>query len=151
MNNSKTLLWAVAVLLLIGTTGCIPEFTWLPDSSGFVYIAGNDGQDLVHFELAKKTQRTIVSDRKLQTAWPAVSPDGKSVAVARLNRDKDKGDTLQLLIYDLSGKSKKQSKAFPLPQAVKPGNANEQISTELFWGPPENKIVVSISTVHPNV
>jgi hypothetical protein len=151
MNNSKTLIWAAVVLLLIGTTGCIPGITWLPDSSGFVYITGNDGQDLVHFDLAKKTHRTIVSDRKLRTAWPAVSPDGKSVAVARLSRDKDKGDTLQLLIYDLGGKSKKQSKVFPLPQTGKPGNANEQIRTELYWGPPENKIVVSISTSPPNV
>jgi len=151
MNIQRKLCGAVAVLLLIATTGCIPGITWLPDSSGFVYIAGKDGQNLVHFDLAKKTQHTIVSDRRLQTVWPAVSPDGKSVAVARLNRDKDKGDTLQLLMYDLIGKSKKQSKDFPLPQAGKPGNANEQISTELFWGPPENKIVVSISTSPPKV
>jgi hypothetical protein len=143
--NQKTLIWAAVVLLLIGTTGCIPGITWLPDSSGFVCAAGHEGQNLVHFDLTKKTQRTIVSDAKGQTAWPAVSPDGKSVAMARLTGDKDKGDTLQLLIYDLNGKLKKQSKILSLP------HGQEQNSAELFWGPPENKIVVSISASPPRV
>jgi hypothetical protein len=151
MSAQKALTWAALILLLIGATGCVPGITWMPDSSGFFYTAGSEGQNVVHFDLAKKTQRTIVSDRKLQTAWPAVSPDGKNVAVAHVTRDKDKGDTIQLLIYDLNGKSKKQSKVFPLPQVAKPRNPSEQRGTELFWGPLENKIVASISTNPPNV
>jgi hypothetical protein len=151
MNAPKTLTWAAVVLLSIGTTGCIPGITWLPDSSGFIYEAGNEGHNLVHFDLAKKTQRTIVSDAKLQTAWPAVSPDGKSLAAARLTLDQDKGDSIQLLIYDLNGKSKKQSKVFLLPRADNRGNRLGQESTWLFWGPREDKILVSISTSPPRV
>src|SRR5262249_41400668 len=143
MNSQKTLIAAAVLFLLIGTTGCIPGVTWLPDSSGFVYTGGHDGQQLIHFDLATKRQRSILSDEKLKTAWPAVSPDGKSVAVARLVCDKDKGDTLRILIYDLNGKAKKQSKVFLLPQAGK-WVARERDTTELFWGAADNKIIVSI-------
>src|SRR5262249_28794016 len=69
--------------------------------------------------------------------WPAISPDGKSVAVARLGHDKDRGDTLQILLHDLNGKTKKQSKVFSIPQAGK--------ESSLFWGPSEDKIVVNVS------
>jgi hypothetical protein len=151
MYAQKTLIWATITLLLIGVTGCIPGISWLPDSSGFIYEAGNKGQNLVHFDIAKKTQRTIVCDAKLQTAWPAVSPDGKSLAAARLTLDQDKGDSVQLLIYDLNGKSKKQSKVFSLPRSGKRSNRLGLDSTWMFWGPREDKILVSISTSPPRV
>jgi dipeptidyl aminopeptidase/acylaminoacyl peptidase len=142
MNSSKTLIVTVGLFLLIGATGCIPGVTWLPDSSGFVYVS-EDGQNLVHFNLATKKQQIIVSDEKMKTAWPAMSPNGKSIAVARLNCDKDKGDTLQILIYDLNRKVQKQSKVFSLPRDGKIVG-QDRTTTELFWGPPADKIVVSI-------
>jgi hypothetical protein len=150
MKVQMTLIRVAIVLLLIGPTGCIPGITWLPDSSGFVYTAGNEGQHLVLFDLTKKTQRTILSDTKLHTAWPAVSPDGKSLAVARLILDKDKGDSVQLFVYDLEGTSRKQSKAFSLSQPGQSENRQGEIRTELYWGPPE-KIVISVSTSPPKV
>ena len=119
MNQRQGFFWLGAVLLLTCVTGCVPGITWLPDSSGFVYMAGHSGEKLVHFDLATKKQRTLVSDEKLKTLWPAVSPDGKNVAVAKLTEHKDKGNTVQICIYDLNGKSTKQSKVFPVPQTDK--------------------------------
>jgi hypothetical protein len=133
------LITTVVLLLLVGTTGCITGITWLPDSSGFIYMKdSNDRPELVHFDLVTKKQRTIVTDEKIEHQyWPAISPDGKSLAVARLGHDKDKGYTLQILFHNLNGKTKKLSKAFSLPQAAK--------ESSLFWGPPEDIIVVSVS------
>lgn len=139
MNSQRMLITAVVLLLLVGTTGCITGITWLPDSSGFIYMKGdsNDRPELVHFDLVTKKQRTIVTDEKIKDwCWPAISPDGKSVAVARLlGHDKDKGHTLQILLHDLNGKTKKQSKVFSIPERGYPS---------VFWGPSEDKIVVSI-------
>jgi hypothetical protein len=137
--NRHAFFWLSAVLLTC-VTGCVPGITWLPDSSGFVYVPGHNGEKLVHFDLTTKKQRTLISDEKLKTLWPAISPDGKNIAVAKLTRDKKKGDTLQICIYDLNGTSKKQSKVFSLPKVDK---GDEHCSAELFWGPPDNKILVS--------
>jgi hypothetical protein len=100
MKSQKTLAATVALFLLICSTGCIPGITWLPDSSGFVYRSGQvyapseERIERVYFDLATKKQRAIVDDNQMSTIWPAVSPDGKSVAVARLIHDEEKGDTL---------------------------------------------------------
>ncbi len=73
---------ALLALLPITLTGCVDGITWLPDSSGFIYTE-EDGVRLMHFDMTKGTAQTLVADTKCQTLWPAVSPDGKRIALAR--------------------------------------------------------------------
>src|SRR6185369_4601893 len=76
---------AIGALVL---PGCVPT-TWLPDSSGFLYVkpvaakkAGDppSGQ-LLHYDLKTKNTRVVVNDIGAGTMWPAVSGDGKRVAI----------------------------------------------------------------------
>jgi hypothetical protein len=46
--NRHAFFWLSAVLLTC-VTGCVPGITWLPDSSGFVCMAGHNGEKLVHY------------------------------------------------------------------------------------------------------
>ena len=57
------------IFLALCLTGCVPT-TWLPDSSGFIYVKPIKGKtpldpvsgQLVHFDLQKKTARVIVEE-----------------------------------------------------------------------------------------
>src|SRR4051794_40833832 len=82
--------------------GCIPGVGWLPDSSGFVYTGGNEKKQLLLFDVKKKTRTVLVNDVGGPT-WPAVSPDGKHIAVMQFDRDElQKGNALFLraLVFD---------------------------------------------------
>jgi WD40-like Beta Propeller Repeat len=125
----------IAVFLFaLALPGCVPT-TWLPDSSGFIYVkpikgtqpsARATGGPLVHYDLEKKAGRVVVADIGPGTIWPAISPDGKSIAVARFKGELGKGTTVQIVLYDLQGKLLKESK-------------------ELVWEPPELKDFVRTS------
>src|SRR5437867_1417969 len=83
----RPIAYAVVALTLASLAGCVPT-VWLPDSSGFIYIkpikvADEPSGQLMHFDLAKKTSRVIVKDVGAATTWPALSSDGKRIAVAR--------------------------------------------------------------------
>jgi hypothetical protein len=146
MKTCKRVLFSVLLAPLpITLAGCIPGITWLPDSSGFVYTGGNDGERLMLFDLAKGTPQTLVADTKCHTTWPAVSPDGKHTAVARLVHEKNKRDTLQILIYDMKGKITQRSSKFSISEVTKEDNRPDVLPTEVFWGP-KNKIIVSAWT-----
>src|SRR5688572_27588973 len=90
----------VALLGLAGLTlllaGCFPNVTWLPDGSGFVFTE-KGGRRLIHFDLRTKERRVLCDDTKAKTMWPAISPDGKRVAVAHWLREKDQPDRLQVI------------------------------------------------------
>src|SRR5262245_605828 len=128
-GNSSFLL-----LALLACTGCVPQVTWLPGSSGVVYTAGQDGQRLVHFDLATNKQQVLVSDTKCQTARAAVSPDGKRIAVARINHLENIRDQWQVLIFDLKGNLVQKSGVFTQEGFVKDETRLRQTS-ELYWGP----------------
>ena len=71
--------------LLLFAPGCV-EDVWLPDSSGLVGITLD--HTLVHYDLAKKTERVIAKHDWLHTdddafERPGVSPDSKRVALVR--------------------------------------------------------------------
>src|SRR5262249_41593719 len=100
MKSHRTFGAIILALLLVTCTGCVEGITWLPDSSGFVYTE-EDGQRLMHFDLAKGTARTLVADTKCETLWPAVSPDGKRIALAQVLQENNKPETLQVFIYGL--------------------------------------------------
>src|SRR5580658_1466530 len=90
------------VLASIASMGCIPTVVWLPDSGGIIYTTtdwpGLDGGSfipkelqgrLIQYDLKTKSARTIAK-AETNTIQPALSPNGKRIAVARINLEKDK-------------------------------------------------------------
>jgi hypothetical protein len=142
----------VAVFLTACSTaasGCIPV-TWLPDSSGFVYVKRHPAKgpkdlpaiQLLHFDLKKNTSRVVVDRVVSNTNWPAVSPDGKRLAVARFARGVKEGWTVQVVIYDLGGKQLHESKRFEWP-ADGTLTQNSDSPSFLFWSPKDDRVVVT--------
>ena len=87
------LLAAGLVLALLAGTGCVPGVAWAPDSSGF-YFTARDNTRLVYFDMKTARQRTVVENIGGKTFWPAVSPDGKRVAVAWVETPKGRSSGL---------------------------------------------------------
>ena len=131
---------------------------WLPDSSGIIYTTtdwpGLDGGSLMPKELQG---RLIQYDLKTKSAWhhppkavvgiliqPALSPNGKQIAVARVNLEKDKQTTLLVMVYDLAGKEIQRSKLFEWGGVPKYDTevGGIQKYSHLFWAPHENKVLV---------
>jgi hypothetical protein len=73
--------WVVMAACLL-SAGCVPGVGHLPDSSGFVY-ADRDGSRLLRFDFTAGKASVVVEDTRGRSSWPAVSPDGKTVAVGR--------------------------------------------------------------------
>jgi hypothetical protein len=121
-------------------TGCVPGVAWLPDSSGFYYTGGKDCQKLYHFDLAKGKARLLNAKTDTDSVWPAVSPDGKQLALARLvGRDRDPSK-LQVALFDRDGKELKRSKMVPWRKKV--GEYDQRQPPQLFWSPQGDKILV---------
>jgi hypothetical protein len=137
----------VFALVLLALPGCVPGITWLPDSSGFVYVEQVKAKapkeqpirQLMHYDIKQKASRVIVADIASGTSWPAVSPDGKRIAVSRFNGNAKDGMTIQFTVFDFQGKQVKQSKAFPWSMPGEPV-ANQAM---LFWSPRDDMVVVS--------
>jgi len=139
----KTALLLLVVLLVC--SGCIPSITWLPDSSGFVYTAGRHGEQLMYFNLAKKEPQTLVEDTKCETLRPAVSPDGKRIALAKITHVRNEPDQWQILVFDLMGELVQSSRVFSEKGFVKDEIRFEQM-VEVFWSSP-NFILIQKLTV----
>src|SRR5260370_9706005 len=85
-------------------------------------------------------------DTEIATLCPAVSPDGKHVAVARLVHEKGKPDVLQVIIYGMNGKVTRRSSPFLYSEAGVSDKKKDLEDTILFWGPFDNQIIVGTNT-----
>jgi hypothetical protein len=152
---SQQVTLVILTLVLTFASGCdyYTDVVWLPDSSGFCYTTPK--RRLVRFDVATGKRHVLVADTGTLTTRPAVSPDGKRLAVARLagKSKKREGivlvdrDTVEIVVYDVDGKELHRS-----PELVwrKEGQYGEWAQlgpeghTRLLWGPKgkEDKLAI---------
>lgn len=140
---------ALAISVLLTSAGCIPTVAWLPDSSGIIYVDGH--RRLVHLDVAYKTEKILVADTQTHTFHPAISPDGKRIAVARIVKDVENlfgggeagASTMQVIVFGHDGKEMERSKTFEWrPGAIKRPRV-EPIPALLYWEPQGNKLLIN--------
>jgi WD40-like Beta Propeller Repeat len=131
-----------AVLAVCAGAGCIPEnVAWLPDSSGFLF-SRNDGHQLVRYDLARRSQQVVVNDTQSRTHWPALSPDGQRIAVARAVTHADRSSTVEITLYDLAGKQLQRSRPLAWPVGTWNSGSETLGETALAWAPDGDHLVV---------
>src|SRR5262245_22649580 len=135
----RILVWVPCLLAL---AGCRPV-GWLPDSSGFVYTDDKPCSRLVHYDVTTGKRTVLVAQMPAHTPWPAVSPDGKHIAVARLVTDRGprQPNRVQVILYDLKGKEVRRSAEFPWGPAREKGE-KERPNTGVFWAGGVGRLIV---------
>jgi len=138
-----------ALAILVGVGGCVERrIDWLPDSSGFVYT-DKGGSRVVHYDLVRKAKRVIAQEAKANCARPAVSPDGKAVAVAReewvsVTGSRDVTVKTQIVIYDFEGQELRRSKVTERTVRLEEASATTMTDTqgsEVVWAGHADKIL----------
>jgi hypothetical protein len=114
--------WAAVAVLAFGGCTADEAIVWTPDSTGIVFAAkGTDATPerravtaVHHFDIRSKAMHVVVSSKdRTGTTLPAVSPDGKKVAVAQA-WTWSRGQYIQVCTYRLDGTIDIGSKAFRL-------------------------------------
>jgi dipeptidyl aminopeptidase/acylaminoacyl peptidase len=131
--------WLAAALLPALATGCLPNATWLPDSSGFVYTGGKNKDALYLYDLEKKAPRVLV-EKGAGPAWPAVSADGKRIAVA-VRKDDGTRVSLEVIVFDRDGKELHRSAKQDWIAHDNPG-INDKTAPQAFWVPEQDKLLL---------
>jgi hypothetical protein len=133
---------ALTLVMALGSAGCLPGAAWLPDSSGIVYTGGKEFTKLIHYDLTRGEQKILVADTRAPTLWPAVSPDGKRIAVAHIaTKEKNGPATLQVILYDRGGKEVQRSKVFPWTDKSE-SRGDKDPPPQLFWGPRDQGVII---------
>ena len=120
MNRSRPLASCAALLALPLVVGCVPTVAWTPDGESLVYTE-NGFRRLVRYDLKTRTRTVLVEDTGAATVRPAVSPDGKHIALANV---RDGEAAVDLVIYDLAGKRARVVGSGALPKADAPPEDN---------------------------
>src|SRR5262245_41624131 len=151
-NLWKNVRRSLAAFFLVVVSGCTfatglnEGVVWLPDSSGLVYTVPGHHTQLFFYNIATRNHRVLVQDTNTWTNWPAVSPDGKQVAVASLDYVKGKPGTLQLIRYDFDGKQVARSPSLPWTKMradLEEKNPTWLGPAGLFWAPQGDKLIVT--------
>jgi dipeptidyl aminopeptidase/acylaminoacyl peptidase len=130
-------LLAAAALALVAGAGCLPNASWLPDSTGFVYTGGPNHDQLILYDVKEGKGRVLVK-KDAGPAWPAVSPDGKRFAVALRKRDGDAAK-LEVAVFDRDGKELQRSK----PMDWRPTGGGDELAAQCFWAPDGDRLLLS--------
>ena len=146
----KRLRLTLLALMLMGSSGCFSSsVAWLADSSGFVFTT-NEGSRLVLYSLTRHARKVLVDDSGTQTPCPAISADGKRIALSKIESSSEKGSKditirQEIIIYDIHGKELKRSR--PLisrdTTAVEATESKTWLSeSALNWSGPPEKILL---------
>ena len=116
----------IAVALPVVFVACSTT-TWLPDSSGLVYV---DPKGDVILHRVKGKQRKKITRVEPPSGDAALSPDGKTIVVCRFKTVK-KEFRGQFEFYDLKGKKLESSPPMHLPVKSSPTNfARTEMSSD---------------------
>jgi hypothetical protein len=143
----RPLLCCILLSPLTFPAGCAPGVGWLPDSSGFVFVGGTEGKQLLHFDVESGKTKVILDDAKTNTLWPAVSPDGKTIALAHLSGKGHGPSTLQVRLLNLEGKELSTSAPIVVRKKTGKGihgNISLRSLPQLFWRPQGDKILINV-------
>jgi hypothetical protein len=120
----------IPIVVVAFASGCGHGVAWRADSSSFLYT-DKGGTRVVAFDLKTKTSRPVVTDAETKTLLPALSPDGKRLAVARLEYSKGFKPRLQVRIYSSEGKEEKRSAWFE--RNSEPSQDDRVEAVYLYW------------------
>jgi hypothetical protein len=134
--------FVIVTLLILPSSGCLPDaVVWTPDGKSLVWTEDR-GTRVVLYDLAKKERHVVEDNTNSQTTWPAVSPDGKLIAIARAVREDDEPGTMEIVLLDREGQEVKNSKEFPWFPADKKAKGKRTFATALHWDAVSNRILV---------
>jgi hypothetical protein len=134
----------LVLAVVLPASGCIPAgMVWLPDSSGFIYPSGKGLDSISFYDVAKREHRVLVKDTGAATLFPALSPDGKRIAVARLRCGGNQAGIAQVVIYDRDGKELHRSPEINWSEASAEPKERQLLGSILFWDPMGKKLLVS--------
>jgi dipeptidyl aminopeptidase/acylaminoacyl peptidase len=119
-------------------SGCVAGVGWLPDSSGFVYSAGSEGDELRLFDVKTRKSR-VLTDHGGGPCWPQVSPDGKRIAVVRPWGDMR--NKLDVALYDFDGKRVFHDADLDWDDHAI--TAKDSTVPEAYWSPRGNRLLLS--------
>lgn len=150
MLTRRSALTVAALIVLIGLPGCFPKgVAWLPDSSGIVYT-DKENSRLICYDLTRNAHKVLVDDTKTRTPWPAISADGKRLAVAKVVRSTEMGSQVatsrtEIILYDIRGQELKRSRPLirtfeMIAAATKTESTLEE--ARLNWSGPAAKILL---------
>lgn len=127
-------------LALVAGCGSVSGVSWRADSSGFIY-SDQGGSRVVEFDLNTTATRIVLTDAEAKTGLPAFSPDGKRVAVARVEYTKGKQPRVQVRIYSSDGKEVKRSAWFERKMGD-PAEKDKEHVTYLHWPTPDRILLL---------
>lgn len=144
----KRLLTLLSSIVLLFLSGCWDsEVEWLPDSSGFVYIK-EDGT-LAHYDVARQAWRVITKIDANGEGKPAVSLDGKQIAVCR-QITSGTNESIELLVYSLGGTLLHRAGPFGLTtnEGVRQLKAGNRFG-RCYWSPDGSRLCMEVQAPAP--